>query len=123
MGIIMKFLLIAAALGIKLQHTPRENWDLREEGDMKDDVVDYNGGTNRGYAGKEPYNFAFFRDNHINHAVGEGHFGTIPREEVDNSAGYTPYTNEDNHVAAFDTLEPDSDATESPYKRYCKMYA
>merc|ERR1712147_373874 len=101
MGIIvMKLLLIVAtALGLKFESglkRPKDNQallysvtrysdelangdsaddkDLHEEGDMNDDVVDYNGGTNRGYGSARPVDF--FAGNHI----AAGHFGTVPRE-------------------------------------------
>lgn len=51
-----------------------DNKDLHEEGDMNDDVVDYNGGTNRGYGSARPVDF--FAGNHI----ASGHFLTPPRE-------------------------------------------
>ena len=41
---------------------------------MNDDVVDYNGQTNRGYGSARPVDF--FAGNHI--AAGE--FGTVPKE-------------------------------------------
>ena len=52
----------------------RDDKDLHEEEDMNDDVVDYNGQTNRGYGSARPVDF--FAGNHI--AAGE--FGTVPKE-------------------------------------------
>ena len=51
-----------------------DNKDLHEEEDINDDVVDYNGSTNRGYGSARPVDF--FAGNHI----ASGHFVTIPRE-------------------------------------------
>jgi hypothetical protein len=51
--------------------------DLHEEEDTNDDIVDYNGSTNRGYGSAVPT--AFFAGNIINSAVLGDHFGTVPR--------------------------------------------
>ena len=52
--------------------------ELHEEEDMNDDVVDYNGQTNRGYGSMDPMT-RFVAGNHINAIVGPGHFITEPR--------------------------------------------
>merc|ERR1712203_206289 len=92
----MKFLIIAAAYGFAQGERPSDNQallysfnsyadsiangdsadnkELHEEGDMNDDVVDYNGGTNRGYGSTRPVDY--FAQNHI----ASGHFLTPPRE-------------------------------------------
>ena len=51
--------------------------DLHEEHDMNDDVVDYNGGTNRGYGSAVPT--TYFAGNVINGPLFTDHFGTTPR--------------------------------------------
>ena len=52
-----------------------DNRDLREEDDLKDTVVDYNGSTNRGYGSTRPKEF--FAKN----ILLSGTFGTMPRED------------------------------------------
>ena len=52
-----------------------DNKDLHEEEDINDDVVDYNGSTNRGYGSMRPVDF--FASNHIAY----GNFLTEPREQ------------------------------------------
>merc|ERR1712146_179882 len=89
-------ILLLTATAVKLEHRPMDNQallydvtaysveiangdssdnkDLHEEEDMNDDVVDYNGQTNRGYGSMRPVDF--FAGNHI----ASGHFVTEPRE-------------------------------------------
>ena len=66
-----------------------DNKDLREESDTKDWVVDYNGGTNRGYGSTRPKDF--FEGNHI----ADGHFGTLPRGDRESNQNWVPYSNEE----------------------------
>ena len=64
---------------------------------MNDDVVDYNGGTNRGYGSTRPKDY-FAKNNIASAFVGadvRSRFGTVPRQEVDESVGYAPYTEEE----------------------------
>lgn len=53
--------------------------DLHEEEDMNDDVVDYQGQTNAGYASTLPSTHV--ANNNINY-IGPGHFGTIPEANL-----------------------------------------
>lgn len=49
--------------------------DIHEDEDMNDDVVDYNGHTNRGYGSLLPK--SYFEQNHIM----DGHHIQVPRDE------------------------------------------
>lgn len=56
-----------------------DNRELHEEEDMADDVVDFNGQTNRGYQHRVPREFV---GNNTIDSLFPGHFGTVPREDV-----------------------------------------